>query len=374
MTVTQSTFGATQEKFNSLPATPETPPVAAPPTPTEPTPPPVSPTDTPPVQPTDTPAATPADDTQKDTVEFDMSFEEEAPAVPSNTPSSPPAPGLNWKEELIKNRDAVIAELGLSPFALEMDKHIKGGGKPIDYLMAKAIDYNQVSDEKLLKDKMREEYPNLTDTQIELMYKRRYEPAVDATEDDIAFLEAQTKGDAYKLRQHKIAEQNRFQVADAMPLQTDEGYEAYKKTVADSKKQYEDNVNFYNNHAATKALNESKRVTINLGDGVPAFNFALSKPELITQALTDDGSVMHKLMTTKTGEPDVAKEQLVTLFAFNPSGFIQEIFNYGMQQGVLKKLVGDNQNAQRPSATVLPMSPDAKPVYRQSTFGQTSGR
>ena len=275
---------------------------------------------------------------------------------------------------MIKNRDAVIAELGLSPFALEMDKHIKGGGKPIDYLMAKAIDYNQVSDEKLLKDKMREEYPNLTDTQIELMYKRRYEPAVDATEDDIAFLEAQTKGDAYKLRQHKIAEQNRFQVADAMPLQTDEGYEAYKKTVADSKKQYEDNVNFYNNHAATKALNESKRVTINLGDGVPAFNFALSKPELITQALTDDGSVMHKLMTTKTGEPDVAKEQLVTLFAFNPSGFIQEIFNYGMQQGVLKKLVGDNQNAQRPSATVLPMSPDAKPVYRQSTFGQTSGR
>lgn len=367
MDVKQSTYSATQEKIATF-------------VPAEPTPEPSTPSATPevpvtppaPTEPSSEPLETPpAEDISS--ADFALQYEEEP--APTSQPQQPAtSPVINWKEELKKNRDEALLELGFSPFALEMDKHIKAGGKPIDYLMAKAIDYNSVSDEKLIKDKLSAQYPNLKPEQIDLMFENEYLPEEDDIERVKEMKLIKLQADGYSERQKKIAEQRQFKVADAIPLPEDAGYKQYKEQLAQSQQQYEQNVQFYNNHAATKTLNESKRVTVNFGEGIPPFNFKIEKPELITKALTDDGTIMHKLMTTQSGEPDVEKEQLVTLFAFSPQKFIQTVFNYGMQQGVQKKLVEENQNAKRPGATVLPMSPDQKPVFRQGTYGDIANK
>jgi len=316
---------------------------------------------------------TPPSQEQFDTINFTLSLDGETQQTPE-TKSEQQQNGsvsFDWKEYLKKNRDEALKELGISPFAIELDNYMKAGGKPIDYLMARAIDYNSMSDEQIVKESLKEEYPNLTPEQIDVIFNRKYKPNEFSSDEDILFMEASLKADAYKARQKKIEQQQKFQIPE--PERTvDEDYENYKKTLAEYEAKKNELINFYNTHPATKSLMQSKRVTLNIEDGVPPFNITVDNPELIVRALTDGGETMQKLMVTKTGEPDVAKEQLLALIAFDPYKFIRAIFNYGAQQGVLKKLVKENQNAGRPA---IPTSarPEEKIVVKEKTFGQLVG-
>lgn len=304
-----------------------------------------------------------------DTADFSLSLDVEQPEPQQPQQQTSATPSFNLDEEIKKiDRKEMLKKLGVNDFIIGMDEHYLKGGKVDDYVYARGVDYNQVSDEDLIKDDYRKRFPNFTKEEIDRMFNRKFgtnDSMLDEEKED-RLLELKAEG--HLRRQSKIQEQQQFKFPD--PLQTkDDAYEQWKQQSKVAQEQYQNQVNFYNNHAATKALNESKRVAINFGEGVQPLKIVVDKPELITRAITDDGTIMNKLMTTQSGEPDVEKEQLFTLFAFNPQKFIQTIFNYGMQQGVYKKLVNENQNAQKPTAPVLPMSPDAKPVFRSGTYG-----
>lgn len=359
-----STFAATQERIIS---TPEPAPVEQPVTPVVPEVVLDAPEPTPVNNPTPEPAVTPETPVQEeDSAEFKMEFGElDSPAIPV----SPVTSSFNIDEEIKKvDPKELLKKAGVSDFVIDFDTHLKNGGNAIDYLQAKAIDYTKVSDEDLIKSDLKKQYPNLSKEHIDLMFERNYGVDEHATEDEKEFSLVKMSADGYKIRQAKIEEQQRFKLPDAVNVK-DEAYEQWKAESQNAQKNYEETINFFNNHTATKSLNESKKVTISLGEGVKPFNFKLSKPELITQALTDDGTIMKKLLSTETGEPDVAKQHLVTLFAFNPQGFIQALFDYGASMGTRKKLVDDNQNAQRPQSPVVSMPANEKPVFKQGTFG-----
>lgn len=265
---------------------------------------------------------------------------------------------FNWKEEIKKiDPKELLKEVGVSDFAFELDQHIKGGGKAEDYLNAKAIDYNQISDEDIIKADIRRQYQSanqkLTSKQVDLLFERKYAFDETTSDDDRELLELQLKTDANNLRQQKITEQQKFKIADTPIPQKDEAYDEWKQQVSNQEKIRETAKNFYLNHEATKSLNESKRVAVSLGDGIKPFNFVIDKPEFITNSLTDGGETLSKLVTTKTGEPDVAKEQLITLFACNPQKFIQDIFNYGKTVAGIAK-VAEGQNAVKPNMVVQP--------------------
>lgn len=304
--------------------------------------------------------------------DFSISLGEELEAQSSQQQAATPAPSFNWKEELKKiDKGEILKELGVNDFAIEIDKHILGGGQPIDYLQARAIDYNKFSDEALVKDSLRKEYPNLTPSQVDLMFNRKYSIPEDASDEDKEFLTAQLQADGYKIRQTKIAEQQRFKIADAPIPQKDEAYEQWKQNKDREAQEIETARNYFNSHPATKSLNESKRVTISLGEGVAPFNFVIDKPELINRVLTDDGTAWTKLTNTPQGEPDVAKQQLLTLVAANPQKVFQDIFNYGMQMGERKR-VTEGQNAQRQPGKIAAMTGNEKATYRTGTYGKTT--
>jgi hypothetical protein len=294
-----------------------------------------------------------------------------AESTPPNTPTAAP---FNLDEELKKvDRTEVLKKLGVTDFALEMDEYLAKGGKAADYLSAKAIDYNLVSDEDIVKQDLQKQYPTFTPQQINLMFNRKYGVHEDAEQEDRDFAELQLKADAHNSRQTKIAEQQKFKIPDAPILQKDEAYEQWKESMQSQSQLMEQVRGYYEQHEATKTLNESKRVTINLGAGVPPFNFLLDQPQMLTKALTDGGETINKLMTTKSGEPDVAKQQLVTLFSFAPEKFIQDIFKYGQSMGVRKELVEEGQNAQRPQAKIADMGNGLKPtVVGTGTYGARS--
>lgn len=280
---------------------------------------------------------------------------------------------FNLDEEIKKiDRKELLKKAGVTDFAIEIDDFLLKGGKAEDYLNAKAIDYNKVSDEAIIKADLAKQYPTFSTEQINLMFGRKYSVDELSSDEDKEFASLQLKADAHNSRQQKITEQQKFKIPDTPILQKDEAYEQWKQQQESQPQLMEQFRNYYEQHEATKSLNESKKVAISLGDGVPPFNFTLDQPQVLTQALTDGGVIINKLMTTQSGEPDVAKQQLVTLFSFNPQKFIQDIFKYGQSMGVRKELVEGGQNAQRPQAKVTDMNSNAAPTVSLGKFGDRS--
>lgn len=360
MSVTLSTFGATQEHLATAEQQI---------TPTEVTTPTAE-------QPIGTPSAEPVVDTPAaEPVEVDYSqssFSLGGDDTPSETQSGEPTPQqpqFNLDEELKKvDKNELLKKLGLDDFDIEFSEYRKKGGKPVDYLNARAIDYTQVSDENLIKADFKKQNPNLTPSQVDVFFKRRYMVDELATEEDREFAGIQIAMDANKIRQQSIEEQKKFKLPEAITPQTDEAYEQWKQYRESQSQSVEQIGSFYLNHAATKNLHENKKVAINVGEGVAPFNITIDKPEMITNSFVDGGKTWQKLTTTQTGEPDVQKQQMIALFTFNPQKFIQDLFNYGLQQGK-RSLVNEGQNAQRPQTKVLPMNPDQKPTYGTGKYG-----
>ena len=299
-----------------------------------------------------------------------FNMEVEGVQSPAAAPAVAP-PTFNFDEEIKKiPRNELLKKAGVTDFAIEMDEYLAKGGNAADYLNAKSIDYNKISDEDLVKSDLRKEYPGFSAEDIDELFLAKYKDidAVDPTDLDRKRSELQLRADAFKARQAKIEQQQKFKIPDAPILQKNEAYEQWKTEQESQSKLIEQGKQWFLQHDATKALNESKRVTISLGEGVAPFNFNVDKPELITQNLTDGGETWNKLTSTKTGEPDVPKQQLLTLIAFNPQKFINDIFNYGVSTGQ-RKLVSEGQNATKPTTPVHSITGD-KATYRTGTYAE----
>lgn len=302
------------------------------------------------------PATEQATETQKpqeDNISsFSLGEEGEQQAAPTTTQVEQPK--FNFEEELKKiDRKELLKKAGVNDFAIELDEYLAKGGKAQDYLNARAIDYTQISDEDLIKSDLKNQYPNLNRDEINRLYNRKYGITEEMLDDEKEDRLIQLKADGHLKRQSKIQEQQTFKIPDTPILQKDEAYELWRQQQEIQPQLMEQLRNYYDTHEATKALNESKRVAVNLGEGVSPFNFSIDRPELLTKMYTDGGETWQRLTSTKTGEPDVQKQQLIGLFAYNPQKFIQDIFTYGQKMGVRKELVEEGQNAQKPQAKVL---------------------
>lgn len=357
-----STFSSTEQHFATLepPVTPTPEPIVSEPTAIAAEPTVAEPTVE--IEPTIEPA-----EVDYSTSSFSLGGEE--PTSDVNEPAIAAPKPFNLDEELAKvDKKELAKKLGFNDFVLELNDHLASGGSALDYLNARAIDYNQVSDENIIKDNLRKQFPTFTPTQIDLFYNRKYGVGEDALDDEKEFAALQLKADAHTVRQQLVEKQKQFKVPEAITPVKDEAYEQWKQ-YRDSQSQLQEQTQvYYLNHAATKNLHENKKVAINVGEGIAPFNVVIDKPESITKAFFDNGETWQKLTTTQSGEPDVAKQQLITIFSIDPNKMLRDVFNYGLQQGK-RSLVSEGQNAQRPKTTMSPTPQDEKPTYSVGKFG-----
>lgn len=303
---------------------------------------------------------------QENESDFVIEGDESVSILPAEEAANTQA--FNLDEEIRKaNPKELAKKLGFSDFLIDMNEYQQKGGKVEDFFNAKGIDYNKVSDEDLIKDDLQKQYPEFTPEKINKLFNAKYGVTDLDTEDSKEQKELQLEADGYLKRQQKIQQQQQFKIPETPILHTDEAYEQWKQEQSSRPKLIEEARNYFLQHEATKNLHESKRVTVSVGEGVAPFNFKIEKPELITQTLVDDGSTWQRLTSTKTGEPDVPKRQLLALIANNPQKFVQDIYNYGQQMGERKK-VTEGQNAQRVTTPVHNMT-EGKPVYKTGTYG-----
>lgn len=287
---------------------------------------------------------------------------EEVPEPAQAQQANPPV--QSWKDAIKSvDKKEIFQELGLNDFVLELNDHIKNGGDAADYLHAKSVDYNKISDESLIKDGMKSQYPTFTPQEIERLFNKKYGISDTASEDEKLDAELQLKADGHILRQQKIQEQQKFKIAAPVQVNNEQERQTQEAAVA---RQIEAARQWYSEHDATKTLFQSKRVVLELGEN-GKFNFSVEQPELIMKAVTD-GSFWQKITSTKQGEPDVAKMQKIALYALNPEQYENDLVNYGKSMK-LRELTREGQNAQQPGR-VLPIQPDnEKPTYKSGTVG-----
>lgn len=296
-------------------------------------------------------------------------FPEQSDIIIPEIKTPEPVP-VDWKEAIkTANVKEVLKAIGVNDFAIEMDEHLKNGGDALDYLNARAIDYNKESDERLVKDDLKKQYPTFSTQQIDLMFNRRYAVGEDATDEDKDFAGLQLKADAHNKRQQLIAEQAKFKIA--APVQQSNNQE--QQVAAQQRQaQLEEARQWYADHEATKALMTSKRVAIDLGES-GKFNFSVDRPELLMQAVTD-AKTWQKITSNKQGEPDVAKMQKIALYAFNPQQFEADLVNYGRSLA-LPALVKEGQNI-TPTAKVIPVQGQVseKEAWKSAKSSTIGGR
>lgn len=275
---------------------------------------------------------------------------------------------LGTWEDQIKNADInkVAEVLGLDPFVLELNKHLKNGGSAVDYLAAKAIDYNKVSDADLLKKEFASKYPHLDPSEQEYLFNKKYGISEFDDEDVQRDKSIALKADAYEVRQKKIAEQANFKIPEPLKQNQTIDEEALRVQQAEIQKETQ-KLQFIQNHEVTKNLFANKRVVVDLGEGVPPFNFALDKPEAIMQIFSD-GELWEKALSTKTGEPDVAKMQRIALAALNPN-YEKSLVDYGKTLEKRRAALED-KNAKKPTGA-MPSTTDTevRVTKTNGTFG-----
>ena len=301
--------------------------------------------------------------------------------APEATNNNQPQTEKSWQEVLkTADRKEALKALGLDDFDIEFADYRKTGNDPANYLHAKAFNYDTISDVDMVRQDIKEQYPNLSTEDVERLVNRKY--ALNSTDDDeredgLLML----KTDAYSKRQAKKEEQKKFVMPTVEKPQeaVNQQNELQQQQIEQQRLQrVQEFQNMINEHEATKKLLESKRVTVEVGEGVKPFNFPIDNPEsLLSVAFGKNWARAIAINPQEADEsklvPDVAKLQKIAYIAMNPN-YEKDIFNYGKSQG-LKALVDEGQNARKPNGTpsIVPtLTIDqviANGGVKQSTYG-----
>lgn len=351
MEIKQSTIAKSEELINAPVVTPATEPivpVTAPPSPTEPTEitiPVTEPTTV--VEPIVTETAVAPQD---EVIAFDFPVDEVVQPVQETTTTQTSQP-VNWRDAIKEVPEDEIAELlGDDDFIKGMRKHIKNGGKPIDYLTAHAVNWESVSDSDIIKSELRADFPDATSAQIERLFNKKYNQVDTAEDEDKEDGILLMKSDARKLRSQKIDNQKKFQIADARII-TQPPVVQSNPADEQAKTQYKKDIEYIHNHSVTKQLFESKRVAIEVAEGVK-LNMGIKNPEALMEVWSKPGKLLS-LTRTPQGEPDVELMQEAAMFFSNRAAFKRSIYNAGKEAGA-KSLIDEGQNAGK-QASVVPM-------------------
>lgn len=255
-----------------------------------------------------------------------------------------------------EQKDEILKDIGVNQFAIDLNRHIRKGGSSEDYITAKAMNWDKVPNEKLVKDEMRKQYPaSFSDEKIDKLFNAEYKQSEMYDEDEKELGDIRLEAAGEILRQKRIAESaalkipENVQQAQGQQQPDNSAFEALVSTIKDSE--------------ITKSVLSRKVVAINTGDGV--YNVRVSNPEQFLDSIINPEASARLIMNDK-GEPNV---QLITelgLYKSNPEGFKKFLISIGETRKE-KEMVTKNQNLSKPtSALPLNHATDEKSAWRNA--------
>lgn len=215
----------------------------------------------------------------------------------------------------------------------KLAEFVKKGGTHEDFYKTQFTDWDKVPAEKLLKEKLRQEYPKASDKQIDLKFKERYDllsniPEDDLTDDQrdkIELAKLSIEADADKFRAEK--NEQKVKILDRQPPQpTANELEAQKKELEYKTKWAENAPLVVNNFKELKfdidyADETGNKETYSLSHEVDA-----KTKEFVTDVVKDP-TKLFALVRDKNGLLDANAIAQLAYFKLNGGNVISEIAN-----------------------------------------------
>ena len=292
------------------------------------------------------------------------------PVKAVETPTQEPKKPVTLQEVLRQHQpEAIFKELGYDDQLVnfvnglkEVDPKMvaflntwKSGGDIQAYIKEMSTDYSKMPAEEVMRHQLRNEYPNASEKQIEILYKKEVAERYNLTSDDPDELEEgrlllEAKAD--KFRQDFATKQQDFLLPKAPEpkpsgpsqeeIQRQKDFEAYQSVVS--------------NHDLTKNIIASKQFS--LGDGEEKFNFHVNPNELTD--LLFDSEKWASTLYGEDGTPKVEHQLLVAAVAKYGMQFLNEYANHYKSLG--RKAVIDPIDNLKPAAPVTPQFQDSVPT------------
>lgn len=215
-------------------------------------------------------------------------------------------------------------------------------GNLTPYLEATSVNYEEMSDEKIMRRELEQANPSLSAKAIERLYNRdivsKYSLDVDKyDEEEVELGKELLKADASKLREKYVDEQKKFtqpEVAETKQEDTVNQEEAMAQwTQAVSQSDY------------TKDVLENKRILVSYGDD--KFSYEVENPEDL-QAMTLDNNKFFSLFKDENGQVDFDRWYRVLAFAMDPEVYDSSLISHGQELGQ-EKVVSDLKNPTKPT-------------------------
>lgn len=224
-------------------------------------------------------------------------------------PEAEPAREYQFKDDFIKKAVEFYEKTGdLTP-----------------YLQAKTVNYEQMSDEEILRKSLREEYADLSDKAFDRLYKQQVSDKfkLDADEwgeEDSELGRELLKSEAVKLREKYLQWQRDFSAPE--PEVSDE----YAQT-AEMLQRFEQDVR---SNEFTKSFLEGNKLTIKTSDG--EFNYEVPQANTVID-MTIDNDKFFSQFAGDQGNLDYAKWYKTVAYSQNPEMFEKSLINYGKTLG-----------------------------------------
>ena len=210
------------------------------------------------------------------------------------------------------------------------------------YLEATSVNYEEMSDEKIMRRELERTNPTLSAKAIERLYNRdvvsKYSLDVDKyDEEEVELGKELLKADASKLREKYVDEQKKFtqpEVAETKQEDTvnqEEVMAQWTQTVSQSD--------------YTKDMLENKRILVSYGDD--KFSYEVENPEDL-KAMTLDNNKFFSLFKDENGQVDFDRWYRVLAFAIDPEVYDSSLISHGQELGQ-EKVVSDLKNPTKPT-------------------------
>ena len=207
-------------------------------------------------------------------------------------------------------------------------------GSLTPYLEATSLNFEEMTDQKIMRHNLKSQNPTLSDRAIERLYLRditnKYSLDADRfDEDEVELGKELLKADADKLRKTFVDEQKNFIQPESKPEDNSEA-EAQQTAFIES----------VNTNKVTRDLLESKRILVDYND--QSFSYEIENPEQLKD-MALDSTKFFALFQDEKGTIDFDKWYKVASYALDPETYNQSLISHGVGLGQ-EKVVKDLKN------------------------------
>lgn len=213
-------------------------------------------------------------------------------------------------------------------------------GSLTPFLEATSVNYEEMSDEQIMRRNLTNDHPTLSQRAIERLYQRdivdKYSLDEDKfDEEEVELGKELLKADASKLRNKFVDEQKNF----TAPPKSD------SETEVDQNAINEEWFKTVTNHDVTKDIVNNKRILVEHNG--EKFSYEVDDPKQLEE-MTKDNNKFFNLFKDGDGNIDFSKWYRVLAYATDPDVYDSSLISHGQELGQ-EKVVTDLKNPSKPS-------------------------